>query len=101
MSRLLGPTRAHGSASLSTNGTLALASPEPPEDGAMMDGADRTVFPDVEVLDGGGLVLKCRIDGKIVHLPPLRMLPGTTIRRTGDRGILVLEHTLAIELGLV
>jgi hypothetical protein len=67
---------------------------------AMMNGADWMTFPDVEVLYGGALVLKCRIDGKIVHLPPLRMLPGTTIRRTGDRGMLVLERTLAIELGL-
>ena len=65
-----------------------------------MDGADRIAVPDVEVLNGGGLVLKCRIDGKIVHVPPLRMLPGTTIQRPGDRGMLVLERTLAIELGL-
>jgi hypothetical protein len=67
----------------------------------MMDGTDRVEFPDVEVLDAGGLVLKCRIDGKIVHVPPLRMLPRTTIRRSGDRGMLVLERTLAGELGLV
>jgi hypothetical protein len=66
----------------------------------MMDGSERIEFPCVEVLDGGGLVLKCRIDGKIVHVPPLRLLPGTTIRRSGDRGMLVLERSLAIELGL-
>jgi hypothetical protein len=66
----------------------------------MMDGTDRIEFPDVEVLDSGGLVLKCRIDGKTVRVPPLRMLPGTTVRRLGDRGMLVLERELAIELGL-
>ncbi len=67
----------------------------------MMDGADRVEFPDVEVLDAGGLVLKCRIDGKIVYVPPLRMLQGRAIRRSGDRGMLVLEQTLAVELGLL
>jgi hypothetical protein len=66
-----------------------------------MDGADRMAFSDVEVLDGGGLVLKCRIAGKIVHVPPLRTLPGTTIERAGDQGMLVLEPMLAIKLGLV
>jgi hypothetical protein len=66
----------------------------------MMNGADRVEFPDVEVLDAGGPVLKCRIDGRIVLVPPLRMLPGTTIRRMDDRGMLVLERELAIELGL-
>ncbi|HKA27941.1 MAG TPA: hypothetical protein VKH82_01100 [Candidatus Binatia bacterium] len=69
----------------------------------MMNGADRIEFTDVEVIDGGSLVLKCRIGDKIVHVPPLRMLPGTTISMhgTGRRGTLVLERDLARELGLV
>jgi len=66
----------------------------------MMDGANRCEFPDVDVLDGGGLVLRCRIGDKIVWVPPLRLLPGTTIRRAGDHGMMVLERALAIELGL-
>jgi len=66
----------------------------------MMNGADRIVFSDVDVIDASGLVLRCRIDGKIVGVPPLRLLPGTTIARTGDRGALVLESELARELGL-
>jgi len=66
----------------------------------MMDGADRVQFHNVEVLDASGLVLRCRVDGHIVGVPPLRMLPGTTIRRLGDRGTLVLERELARELGL-
>ena len=67
----------------------------------MMDGTERMTFPDVEVLDSSGLVLRCRLAGKIVGVPPLRLLPGTTIARTGDRGTLVLEAELARELGLV
>jgi hypothetical protein len=66
----------------------------------MMDGADRIVIPDVEVLDAKGLVLRCRIDGKIVGVPLLRLLPGTTIAWGGERGTLALERKLASELGL-
>jgi hypothetical protein len=66
----------------------------------MMDGADRMQFPNVEVLDASGLVLRCRVGARIVGVPPLRLLPGTTIARTADIGMLVLERTLAIELGL-
>jgi len=66
----------------------------------MMDGPDRE-FSNVEVLDASGLVLQCRIDGKTVGVPPLRMLPGTTIiKRTGHRGTLVLDCEMARELGL-
>src|SRR5262245_8920302 len=68
---------------------------------AMMDRADRIVFPEVEVLDTSGLVLRYRIDGKIVGIPRLRLLPGTTIARTGDHGKLVLGREMASELGLV
>jgi len=66
----------------------------------MMDGAERVELSGVEVIDAGGLVMKCRIDGKVVFVPPLRVLRGTTIRRLGDRGTLVLEAELARELGL-
>ena len=69
----------------------------------MMNGAERIEFTDVEVVDGGNMVLKCRIGNKIVHVPPLRMLPGSTIHgyKAGCRGTLVLELDLAHELGLV
>jgi hypothetical protein len=66
----------------------------------MIDGADRMEFPDVEVLDDSRLLLRCRVDGKIVGVPPLRLLRGTTIARAGDRGMLVLEREMARELGL-
>jgi hypothetical protein len=65
-----------------------------------MNGADRVEFPNVEVLDASGLVLRCRIGDKIVGVPPLRLLPGTTIGQTGDRGMLVLEREVARDLGL-
>jgi hypothetical protein len=58
-------------------------------------------FSDVEVLAANALVLLCRVRGKIVGVSPLRILPGTTIARTGDRGILVLDRELACELGLI
>ena len=43
---------------------------------AMIDGSQRVEFNGVEVLANTGLVLTCRIDGKVVALPPLRRLPG-------------------------
>ena len=67
----------------------------------MMDGATRVEVTNVEVLDAGSLVMKCRVGEKILFVPPLRLLPGTTIRRIGDNGKLVLEQDLARELGLV
>ena len=66
----------------------------------MMDGTNRVNLPDVTVLDGGGLFLRCRVGEKIVRIPALRRLPGTTIGWPGDRGVLVLEREFAIRLGL-
>jgi len=66
----------------------------------MMDGTDRMEFSDVEVLGSSGLVMRCRVNGKLVGVPPLRLLPGTTIARAGDRGLLVLGREMARELGL-
>jgi hypothetical protein len=66
----------------------------------MMNGADRMQFPHVEVVDADGWKLRCRVGDKVVGIPPRRLLPGTTVGRAGDIGMLVLERTLAIELGL-
>lgn len=67
----------------------------------MTDGERRSEFLGVEVLDDGGLTLRCRIEGKVVSIPPLRMLEGTEVRRTGDRGRLVIPWDVAVDLGLV
>jgi hypothetical protein len=67
----------------------------------MTDGTTRVEFTDVEVLDVGALLLTCRVGDQIVFVPRMRVLPGTTIRRSGDRGTLVLTRVLARELGLV
>jgi hypothetical protein len=56
--------------------------------------------PDVEVVRNTGLVLICRIGGREVMVPPLHILPGTTIRRVGDRGTLVVPDWVAHELGV-
>jgi len=68
----------------------------------MVDGSNRVTLDDVEVTnDGGGIILSCRVGKKVVSVPPRRMLPGTTIAHTGDRGRLVLARELALNLGLV
>ena len=65
-----------------------------------MDDADPIAFTDVEVLADNQLVLLCQVNGRLVSIPPGRMLPGTTLRRHGDRGTLVLTRKLATMLGL-
>jgi len=66
----------------------------------MLEGAQRVEIEDVEVLDYGGLVMRCRVGDRIVWLSPLRVLTGTEIKKEGDRGRLVLPHDLAVDLGL-
>jgi len=67
----------------------------------MIDGARRVEFEDVEVLAATDFVLRCRVEGKFVGVPALRVLPGTDVVRGGDRGHLVLPLELAEQLGLV
>ena len=66
-----------------------------------MDDADRVEFDNVEVLEHGDLALRCLVGGRIVTVPPLRILAGTTVSYPGDRGRLVLPRDVAHELGLV
>ena len=67
----------------------------------MIDGSDRVEFDDVEVVSHAALLVTCRVGQKVVAVPPLRMLPGTTIAQTGDRGRLVLRREVALNLGLI
>jgi hypothetical protein len=66
----------------------------------MLEEAVRVEIADVEVLDYGNLVMRCRVGDRVVWVPSLRVLTETTIQKRGDRGRLVLPHDLAIELGL-
>jgi len=67
----------------------------------MVDGSQRVEFDGVEVIRDKSLILMCRVGMKLIAVPSLRMLPGTTIARMGDRGRLVLSRELALNLGLV
>jgi len=80
---------------------IACTDSRAPSGCSMTDGTTRVEFTDVEVLDVGALLLTCRISDRIVFVPRMRVLPGTTIRRSGDRGTLVLSRVLTRELGLV
>jgi hypothetical protein len=66
----------------------------------MLEATNRVEIADVEALDSGGLVMRCRIGNRVVWVPSLGMLPGTEIKRQGDRGRLVLAHDVAVDLGL-
>jgi hypothetical protein len=67
----------------------------------MIDVTKRVEFEDVEVIDDLGLLLRCRVNGRTLGIPPLRLLPGTQVHRTGDRGKLVLPRDVAEDLGLI
>ena len=67
----------------------------------MLEAAECVEIADVEVLDGGSLVMRCRIGDRVLWVPSLGTLPGTEIARQGDRGRLVLPQDLAVDLGLV
>jgi hypothetical protein len=59
------------------------------------------VLDSVEVIEHDDLALRCRVAGRIVAVPPLRISAGTTVAYAGDRGWLVLPRDVAIQLGLV
>jgi len=46
------------------------------------------------------LLLRCVIRGREVDLSPLVVLPGTTVRRSGDDGVVVLPKWYATTLDL-
>jgi hypothetical protein len=61
---------------------------------------DRVEFRDVEALSYRRLSLVCRIGSMLVSVPPRQILPGSQVRRRGDRGTLVLPKEVAIDIGL-
>ena len=61
-----------------------------------MEGSDRLEFRDVEALSYRRLSLVCRVGSTLVAVPPRRILPGSQVRRRGDRGKLVLPKEVAV-----
>jgi hypothetical protein len=64
------------------------------------ESSDRVEFHDVEALTYRRLSLVCRVGSMIVSVPPSRILPGSEVRRGGDRGKLILPKEVAIDIGL-
>jgi hypothetical protein len=67
----------------------------------MLDGTDRVTFEDVYVLAQNDAVILCGVDGKVVGIPPRRVLPGSEIAARRDHGTLVLERAFAEVLNLL
>jgi hypothetical protein len=65
-----------------------------------IEGSDRVEFRDVEALSYRRRSLVCRVGSMLVSVPPDRILPGSQVRRRGDRGKLVLPKKVAIDIGL-
>lgn len=57
-------------------------------------------FANVTVSDATALSLRCTLQGKIVHVGRLQMLPGSTISQAGDVGTLILPRWAVQDLGL-
>lgn len=67
-----------------------------------MSGSNQAEFADVEVLKVDELIIMCRVGGKVVGIPPRRMLSGTTlVPQAGTWGRLVISHEMALNLGLL
>ncbi len=60
-----------------------------------MADTDPVVFEDVEVTDDSGGVLACRHRGRPLWVGVRQLVAGTTVRRKGDRGRLVIPRWLA------
>lgn len=61
---------------------------------------DRVEVADVYVVSANDYILTCRIDARVVAVRLRSLLPGTEIKTTGDRGLLVLTRETAVSLGL-
>jgi hypothetical protein len=66
----------------------------------MIARSQQVEFDNVEVVRETTVILMCRIGTRTVAVPALRMLPGTTVARLGDRGRLILPREVALNLGL-
>ncbi len=95
-------TPAHGSHERTTERRMRrpAASPSQIPESVVMEGPDRVEFRDVEALSYRRLSLVCRVGSTLVSVPPRRILPGSQVRRCGDRGKLVLPREVAVHLGL-
>lgn len=54
----------------------------------------------VDVLRESDDALLCRIEGHERWIPRVQLCEGTTIRRKGDAGVLVIPRDFAVEWGL-
>jgi len=58
------------------------------------------VFENVEVLTSTDCALRCRVQGQVVFVGRLQILAGTTVRRPGDVGRLIVPGWAVRDLGL-
>ena len=95
-------TPAHGSHERTTERRMRrpTASQSQIQESVIMEGSDPVEFRDVEALSYRRLSLVCRVGSTLVSVPPRRILPGSQVRRCGDRGKLVLPKEVAVNLGL-
>ncbi len=60
-----------------------------------------TVELSAEVIVSSALLYRCIIQDRCIDFQPLHVQPGTTARRSGDKGIVVIPTWLAAAMGLV
>jgi len=63
---------------------------------------DFVIFQGVQAIGSNGLGLLCRVNGAEVWVPYANMaMRECSVRRPGDRGLLVVPHWLAVNLELL
>jgi hypothetical protein len=54
-----------------------------------------------EVIVSSDLLVRCMIDGRRVDFQPLHLQPGTTVKQSGDTGLVVVPNWLASAMELL
>jgi hypothetical protein len=60
-----------------------------------------TVALRADVVVVSKLLVRCIVDGRRIDLHPIHLLPGTTVQRAGDQGLVVIPAWLAEALSIV
>jgi hypothetical protein len=54
-----------------------------------------------EVIVSSDLLVRCMIDGRRIDFKPLHIQPGTTVKQSGDAGLVVVPNWLASAMELL
>jgi hypothetical protein len=59
-----------------------------------------TVALRAQVVVASKMLVRCIVEGRPIDLHPIHLLPGTTVQRSGDQGLVVIPAWLAETLSI-